>query len=403
MNWFKFALLSLGICIVGWTAAQTILPDPPTVNAKSYILMEVETKTIITEFNSNEQLQPASLTKIMTSYVVASELASGRMKPDEIVNISSAAQRAPGSKMFLEEGDQVPISDLLRGVIIQSGNDASVAVAEHLSGDEAEFAKLMNRYAIQMGLKNTFFTNASGLPNPDHLTTAYDTLLLTYELITRFPNHYKIYSELEFTYNDIRQPNRNKLLTMEDYVDGVKTGHTDDAGYCLVASGVQNGMRLISVVMGADSDEDRNRETRKLFSYGFRNFELTTVVGPENKYDSLKVYEGAESDLDVRIREQVRALLPRGASTKPIFEIHLPSSLVAPISKGDNVGNLSVSYEGKVIATKELFASHDVPKMGFWTGIFEGIKGWFSTVPKDKKSDEPQSIVVETSIDPLPE
>ena len=392
-------VLIIFLLLVNPAHAETILPEPPTINASSFILMETETGTILAEQNSHEQLPPASLTKIMTSYVVASELDSGRMSMDEMVNISVTAWQTPGSKMYIREGTQVSIADLIRGVIIQSGNDASVAIAEHISGDEHEFSKLMNRYAAQLGLKNTFFTNASGLPNPDHLTTAYDTLILTKTLIEDFPEHYKIYSEPEFTYNEITQPNRNRLLHLEDSVDGVKTGHTNEAGYCLVASAVRDNMRLISVVMGTENPEARIRETRKLLSYGYRNFELHKVVGPEYEFDALPVRNGVAKEVQVRVREEMKSLLPRGNSAGLKYAIKIPRSLEAPITKGEKIGTLNIAFEGEIIgSTTDVFANHDVEKIGFWGGIFNGIKSWFSSVPEDQVIDKPHSIDVKAKI-----
>lgn len=389
------------VCLLLGNAAQsqTILPEPPNIEASGFILMEAETGTILAEHNSHEQLPPASLTKIMTSYVVASELASGRMSMDETVDISVTAWKTEGSQMFIREGTEVSIADLLRGVIIQSGNDASVAIAEHVSGDEHEFSKLMNRYAAQLGLENTFFTNASGLPHPKHLTTAYDTLILTKALIENFPEHYKIYSEPEFTYDGITQPNRNRLLYLEDSVDGVKTGHTKEAGYCLVASAVRDNMRLISVVMGAKDDDSRNRETRKLLSYGYRNFELEVGANPDFEFDSLKVHKGVESEVSVRVREEIKTLLPRGSSSELKYSIEIPRSLEAPIATGDKIGTLNITFEDENIGSTAVYAEHDVAKIGFWGGIFNGIKSWFSTVPEEKLIESPHSIDVQVKVE----
>ncbi|RMF17989.1 MAG: D-alanyl-D-alanine carboxypeptidase, partial [Gammaproteobacteria bacterium] len=248
LTWFSL----LALWTLAAQAAQPILiPAPPQIAAKSYILMDANSGYIIAENNSHEKLPPASLTKLMTAYVVEYEIAKGQLSPEDEVRISVKAWKTGGSKMFVREGTRVKLRDLMKGIIIQSGNDASVAVAEHLAGSEDAFADIMNQHAQLLGMKDSHFANATGLPHKDHYTTAYDLALLARAIITRFPEQYKIYSEKYFTYNNIRQPNRNLLLWRDKSVDGLKTGHTAEAGYCLVASAVRDNMRLISVVMGA--------------------------------------------------------------------------------------------------------------------------------------------------------
>lgn len=364
--------------------AQFIMPSPPTLDATSYLLMEAQSKRILVEFNSREKLPPASLTKIMTSYVAAAEMAAGRLEMDEMVPVSVVAWKTEGSKMFIREGTKVSVADLLRGIIIQSGNDASVALAEYISGTEEEFARLMNEYGKHMGLEDTYFMNSTGLPGEDHLSSALDNALLARALIVDYPEHYKIYSELEFTFNEIRQPNRNRLLTLDETVDGVKTGYTARAGYCLVASSERDGMRLISVVMGTESNDVRIKETRKLFNYGFRNFEVKKLVGPERTF-SVAVSDGKEDSVEARLRTDIRHFVAKG-SDQVDFKIDTVDPLKAPVAKGDVVGTLRVTEYGEEIAAESLYAQSDVEKVGFFQGIFNAMADFFSTKPNAEKT-----------------
>ncbi|MDZ7684132.1 MAG: D-alanyl-D-alanine carboxypeptidase family protein [Gammaproteobacteria bacterium] len=271
------------------TTAEAIIPAPPQLAAEAWMLVDGKTGEVLVEHNSEQRLPPASLTKIMTSYVAAAELKRGTISMNDMVNISVKAWRMEGSRMFIQEGTQVRFEDLLRGVIIQSGNDASVALAEHIAGGEDAFAGMMNQQAARLGMANTNFVNATGLPHENHYTTPADLVKLTRSLIRDYPDHYDMYAEKYFTYNDIRQPNRNSLLWRDPSVDGVKTGHTEAAGYCLIAAAERDGMRLVSVVMGADSEEARAMESQKLLTYGFRYF------------DTLELYAAGESLRDVRV------------------------------------------------------------------------------------------------------
>ena len=360
------------------------MPSPPTLDATSYLLMEAQSKRILVEFNSREKLPPASLTKIMTSYVAAAEMAAGRLEMDEMVPVSVVAWKTEGSKMFIREGTKVSVADLLLGIIIQSGNDASVALAEYISGTEEEFARLMNEYGKHMGLEDTYFMNSTGLPGEDHLSSALDNALLARALIVDYPEHYKIYSELEFTFNEIRQPNRNRLLTLDETVDGVKTGYTARAGYCLVASSERDGMRLISVVMGTESNDVRIKETRKLFNYGFRNFEVKKLVGPERTF-SVAVSDGKEDSVEARLRTDIRHFVAKG-SDQVDFKIDTVDPLKAPVAKGDVVGTLRVTENGEEIAAESLYAQSDVEKVGFFQGIFNAMADFFSTKPNAEKT-----------------
>ena len=274
-------------------AQPVIIPAPPEVAASSYILIDAESGRVIMEKNADQPLPPASLTKMMTSYVVEYEAERGKIKYTDPVLISVNAWRTGGSKMFVREGTTVSVEDLLKGIIIQSGNDASVAIAEHIAGSESAFADIMNQDAKVLGMNNTHFVNATGLPAQNHYSSARDLAILAKALITHFPEQYKIYAEKYFTWNDIRQPNRNLLLWRDNTVDGLKTGHTDEAGYCLVASAVRDGMRMISVVLGTTSEEARARETQKLLSYGFRYFETHHLYSPGVTLQDAQVWKGA--------------------------------------------------------------------------------------------------------------
>lgn len=398
MTWNKFFFLAVAGIFTVNSWGQTYVPEPPTLQAKSFVLMDAESQTILAEGNAHLKLPPASLTKIMTDYVAAAEIEAGRLRMDELVEVSINAWKTGGSKMFIQEGTKVSVEDLLRGIIIQSGNDASIALAEHIAGDDNEFAKIMNSYAKELNLENTHFKNSTGLPHEEHLSTAYDNALLARALITKFPNHYKMYSELEYTYNDITQPNRNKLLTMDPTVDGVKTGYTEEAGYCLVASAERNGLRLITAVLGTESGQERINDTRKLLNYGFRYFERRLVVGAQNRFDLLAVKKGTGKGLQVRINEELYRLVPTGGETKQVFQIYLPEPLAAPIKKDEIVGTLIISIDDKEIARSDVQAMHDVNKINFFTEMWNGVKSWFSTVPKEEKVEGPQTITVSTTI-----
>ncbi len=393
-----FCLIVTGLLAsTGWS--QSFIPEPPTLIAKSFVLLDAESKTVLAEGNAHLKLPPASLTKIMTDYVAAAEIEAERLRMDELVEVSINAWKTEGSEMFIREGTKVSVEDLLRGIIIQSGNDASVALAEHIAGDEAEFAKIMNAYAKELGLNNTHYENATGLPHPEHLSTAYDNALLAQALISRFPSHYKMYSELEFTYNDITQPNRNRLLKIDPTVDGVKTGFTNEAGFCLVASAERNGLRLITAVMGTSNDQERINDTRKLLNYGFRYFERRLVAGQQNRFDLLYVKKGAGKGLKVQIKEDLFRLVPAGGQDGTKYQIYLPEPLEAPIKKDAVVGSLIVSIDDKEVARSDVYAMHEVKKINFFTEMWNGVKSWFSTVPKEEEVEGPQTITVSTTIE----
>lgn len=322
-----------------------VQPKPPSVAANAYLLMDSSSKQILAEHNIDAPVEPASLTKMMTVYVVDSEIQAGRLRPDTKVLISKKAWQAPGSRMFVSVNTEVPVSELIKGVIIQSGNDASIALAEHIAGSEEAFAELMNGYAKALGMQNTHFENASGLPHDQHLTTARDMAILARAIIKNFPETYKIYSEKEFFYNGIKQPNRNRLLYKDAKYDGIKTGFTDSAGYCIVGSGTDGSMRLIAVVMGAKSDQARTEEASKLLGWGFRFFESNLVYKAGTKIKDARIWKGSRKRVDVGFAEDLYVTTAKGAYSKCTASMHLVEPLNAPCKQNDMVGTYVIQNQ----------------------------------------------------------
>ena len=365
--------------------ASAIVPAPPQINASSFLLMDTASGEILAEENSALRLPPASLTKMMTSYIAATEIAGGRMSLSDKVKISKKAWlmehpgcgRRCGSRMFIEVDEDVLVEDLLRGIVIQSGNDASVAIAEHISGDEEAFAELMKQYAERLGMINTRFRNSHGLPDDDHYTTAADLAKLATALITHHPEHYATYKERYYTFNNIRQANRNTLLWRDSTVDGVKTGHTEAAGYCLVASAVRDDMRLLSVVMGAGSEDARSRESQKLLTYGFRNFETVPLYAAGESLTSVRVWHGEIEMLELVIDSPVVLTLPRGVRESLTATLDINSTVEAPLSEGDVLGSLRVGLEGETIFTGDLKAGNTIQAAGFFGSVWDSISLFF--------------------------
>jgi D-alanyl-D-alanine carboxypeptidase (penicillin-binding protein 5/6) len=372
-QWIKFAALSV-VVSSGYALAQgsaTLMPSPPQLAASSYILIDVDSGKIIVESNSDERLPPASLTKMMTSYIVSSELVKGNINSDDAVPISVKAWRMGGSKMFIREGTTVPVKDLLKGVIIQSGNDASVALAEFVAGDEGAFAEVMNQQASLLGMQKTNFVNATGWPAKGHLTTARDLSVLATSLIRHFPDHYTLYSQKEFTFNGITQPNRNGLLWRDASVDGLKTGHTDEAGYCLVASAKRDDMRLVSVVMGAKSGRGREQETQKLLSYGFRYYETHQLYNAEQVINSPRLWAGASPSLDLVLADPIVLTIPRGQRDNLQVTIEVDNNIVAPILAGQSYGLLNISLNGEVLEQRELLAANNIDSAALFSRLWD--------------------------------
>lgn len=372
-----FVLILVVVANGAADAAEPIIPSPPQISAESYLMMDVDTGKVIDEKNSDQRLPPASLTKIMTSYIVATEIGRGAIGLEDSVDVSVKAWQMEGSKMFIREGTKVKLADLLRGVIIQSGNDASVALAEHVAGSEDAFVDMMNQQAQLLGMDNTHFVNATGWPDENHYTTAADLAKLTRSLIRKFPEHYALYKEKYFTFNNIRQPNRNSLLWRDSSVDGVKTGHTEAAGYCLVASAVRDGMRLLSVVMNTDSEEARARESQKLLTYGFRYYDTIHLYEALESLKTVRVWGGAQESLGLGVEENVVVTLPRGSRENLSAAMDIDSVIKAPVKSGRRVGQLTVSMNDDVVFEGQLVALDDVDEAGLFSRLWDAIMLFF--------------------------
>jgi len=358
-------------------AAPRIIPAPPQLATEGHILLDAATGTVIIEENAEMRLPPASLTKIMTSYIIASEIQQGRISLDDLVPISVKAWKMEGSRMFIREGTEVKVADLIRGIVIQSGNDASVAMAEFIAGDEDAFADVMNQVAQKLGMTRTQFKNATGLPDEGHYTTAKDLSILARALIRDFPEHYKVYKEKYFSYNDIRQANRNSLLWRDDAVDGMKTGHTQAAGFCLVASAEKKDMRLVSVVMGATSERARSTESQKLINYGFRYFESVKLYDGLESLRRVKVWGGLHESLDVGIEAPARLTIPTGARGALAAEVTLDPVIKAPVSQGQTLGLLRISLEGETLLERPVVALNGVDEAGLVSSLIDEVSLFF--------------------------
>ena len=360
-------LIIAGIIFPILSSASSLVPPPPQIKATSYILLDAQTNKVIVEYEADERNPPASLTKIMTTYLVEQMIQRGVVERSEKVPVSIKAWKAEGSKMFIREGTEVDLMDLLRGVVIQSGNDASIALAEFVAGDEASFAQMMNDQAEKLGMLNSNFLNSTGLPDEGHYSSARDMALLTKDMIKRFPEHYQLYSERSFKFNNIEQPNRNRLLRYDRSVDGVKTGYTKAAGYCLVASAERNGMRLISVVMGAENDDSRVRESQKLLTYGFRNFETSTIYEESEIVKSAPLFYGVEEVISLGVSENVSVTIPRGSYEKLEAQIKVPKIIEAPVRKGDVLGELLLMMDEETIYKTSVISLENYEQAGLFS------------------------------------
>jgi D-alanyl-D-alanine carboxypeptidase (penicillin-binding protein 5/6) len=358
-NTRNYSVFLIALFISTGTASATgkiLIPAAPSVAASSYVLLDFNSGKVLVEKNAELRLAPASLTKIMTVYVIFRELESGHLTLDEKVTISKKAWQTPGSRMFVEVNKQVSIEDLLQGVIIQSGNDASVALAEHVAGDETTFAAMMNQHAQRLGMLSSNFENSMGLPSENHYTTAADLAKLTIAVIKEFPDYYRWDSKKEFTFNNITQPNRNKLLWRDKSVDGVKTGYTEEAGYCMVASAKREEMRLISVVMGTASANARANESQTLLNYGFRFFETHKLYGAGKALNEARIWKGDSKILPIGLSEDLYVTIPRRHYNDLKAEINVDKKITAPIKEGAVFGSVNVALAGDVIANKPLIA-----------------------------------------------
>jgi D-alanyl-D-alanine carboxypeptidase (penicillin-binding protein 5/6) len=362
------------------------VPPPPGIEAKSWVLMDYSNGQILASSNPDERVAPASITKVMTSYVVSAELAHGKIHLDDQVQISERAWRSggagtDGSTSFLQLNSKVALKDLLYGMIIQSGNDAAMALAEHTAGSEETFAQLMNQYAARIGMTGTNYVDASGLPNANHYTTAHDVALLSRAVIHDYPEEYKIYSIKEFEWNGIKQHNRNTLLWRDESVDGIKTGHTAEAGFCLATSAKRGDQRLIAVVMGAPSEKQRADDNQELLNYGFRFFETKKLYEAGKPLASPELWKGAVANLPLGVTDDVLITFPRGRYGDLKASLDLPARLVAPLAKGQSIGTLRVKLDDKVLLERPLIALADGAEGGFFKRFSDGVWMWFKGDP----------------------
>ncbi len=345
-------------------SAAVPVPAPPKLASKSFLLIDINSDTVLAQKKIDHSIEPASITKMMTAYVIYKELESGRLSKDELVTISEKAWRMKGSKMFVEVGSRVSVDELLRGLIIQSGNDASVALAEYIAGSEAVFADYMNQYAKKLGMNSTNYVNSTGWPHRRHKTTARDIAILSKALILEFPEHYKLYSEKSMTYNGIKQYNRNKLLWRDKSIDGIKTGHTDSAGYCLVASAKRGEMRLIAVVLGTRSNKARTDQSQKLLNYGFRFYESHSLYAAGESLKDVRVWEGEKENLALGLMQDLNVTIARGQYKALKASMAIDQTIIAPVKKGQEMGSVVVKLSGDEIITMPLVALSSVEKGG---------------------------------------
>ncbi len=353
------------------------IPAPPQLGVKGYILIDHATGDIVAESNPDEILEPASLTKLMTAYTVFKALADELISLDDLVRVSERAWGTEGSRTFIEIDTPVSVEDLLQGMIVQSGNDASVALAEHVAGSEEVFADLMNFYADQLGMENSSFRNSTGLPDPDHYMTARDAATIARAIIAEFPEYYMWYSQREFTYNDIEQFNRNTLLWRDESVDGLKTGYTEAAGYCLVTSAERSGMRLVSVVMGSHSAEARANDSQALLNYGFRFFETYRLFSDGDEVTTARVWKGESDAVSLGVSQDHYLTIPKGRYDSLNSETTLDAELTAPIEAGTTLGTVTISMNDEELAVLPLVALADVGEAGLWKRIKDEISLWF--------------------------
>ncbi len=356
--------------------AQSMVPKAPKLNLDSYILLESNTNTVIAEFNSENQISPASMTKVMSGYVIADQIASGAISLDDKVLVSEKAWKTGGSKMFIEAGKRVSVRDLLSGIVIQSGNDATVAMAEYVAGSEEGFVDFMNAYASELGLSNTLFQNAVGWTDPNHFSSVNDLAQLTKALIANFPDHYATYKEKEFTFSGIRQLNRNKLLWRDDSVDGVKTGHTESAGYCLISSAKRNHMRLIAVVAGSPSENERLISSQRLLEYGFRFFATQKLISKDSEITTAKVWGGKMDEVALGTKEDILLTLPRSDFKNIKANYNFKNNIQAPISNGDVIGDIEFISDNRVVLSAPLVAIESIEAKGFFGRIWARIVFW---------------------------
>jgi D-alanyl-D-alanine carboxypeptidase (penicillin-binding protein 5/6) len=370
----RFLLFALLFCCA---TAQAAAPPPPSVIGRAWLVADVSSGQVLVAEKADERFEPASLTKIMTAYLVFQALRDKKLAPDQQVTVSERAWRAPGSRMFIKVGTQVGVDELIRGMIIQSGNDACIALAEAVAGSEEVFAQMMNREAARLGMKNSRFVNSSGLPDAQHYSTAQDLYLLAAALIRDFPELYgQYYSQKEFRYNNIAQPNRNRLLWIDPSVDGVKTGHTEAAGYCLIASSKRGERRLLSVLLGSTSEGTRAQESQKLLNWGFQFFDSVKLHGAGQEVKSLEVWKGTAKAVKAGFKSDLVLTVPKGEAEKLKAELLSQQPLMAPVALGQRVGSLRVSLDGKPVGEYPLLALEAVPAAGIFGRAWDTMRLW---------------------------
>jgi D-alanyl-D-alanine carboxypeptidase (penicillin-binding protein 5/6) len=384
----SFALFVSLITLVNVSWANPIIPvalQPqatvsvavPSIDAKGFILIDATSGKVLAEKNPDARMAPASLTKLMSLYIISSTLKAGSIHPDDKVRISTAAWKTGGSRMFLKVNSEVPVKDLMQGIAVASGNDASVAMAEYIAGTEEAFASMMNNQARNLGMNDSHFIDSTGLPNPKHYSTPRDFATLAQALTRDFPEDYKLFSEKWFTYNGIKQPNRNRLLWRYQYADGLKTGHTDDAGFCLVASANKDGMRLISVIMGAPSDEVRTEDSIRLLTYGFRFYETHKVFSANSILTHARTWKGKQKDVALGIGQDLYATVPAGQFKNIQTEYQINEPLTAPIIKGETYGKVNIVLNNQTVLSKPLIAMNDNPRGGFARRVSDSVSFGF--------------------------
>lgn len=372
-------LAALGLALFALVASAQNVP-PPTVAAKAWLLLDHGSGQVLATRDPDARVEPASLTKLMTAYLTFAALKQGTLKIDQVVPVSTRAWKMGGSRMFIAPDVPVTVDELIHGMIIQSGNDACVALAEAIAGSEETFAAMMNREAQRLGMTGTQFMNSSGMPHEQHYTTARDLATLVAALIRDFPEYYKIYSTREYTYNKITQPNRNRLLWLDQTVDGVKTGHTASAGYCLISSAIRGPRRLISVVLGTSSDDARAQESLKILNYGFQFFDTVKLYSANQAVSRFRVWKGAAKELDAGFQEDFVLSLPKGQGEKVQATLTSQQPLLAPLQKGQKVGSVTLTLDGKTLGEYPVVALQEVP-LGSWFGrLWDALVLWFKSL-----------------------
>jgi D-alanyl-D-alanine carboxypeptidase (penicillin-binding protein 5/6) len=358
-------------------AAQVITPAPPPLSARGYLLIDQHSGRVLASKAENERMEPASITKLMTAYTIFGALRAGQIELSDQVLVSEKAWRTPGSRMFIEVGTRVSVELLLQGMIVQSGNDASVALAEHVASSEKVFAGLMNQLAGELGMTETHYVNSTGLPAEDHYTSAADIAKLAKAIITEYPEYYRWYSQKEFTYNDIKQPNRNSLLWRDPSVDGLKTGFTDAAGYCLVSSAVRDGMRLIAVVLGNRNEDARARESQTLLNYGFRFFETRLLYPAGGTVTETRVWKGSRELADLGVKDNFYVTVPKGSYDQLEAAVDVPARLMAPLDPSQQLGQIRVVLDEQIMASADLYTLTDVETGNLWQRSRDTVLLWF--------------------------